>query len=327
MSCYDVSKLQSHSWNLWAILSAIWITPEMYGQLWVSFCIEDIDKLEASRGEWIGHGVDRPPCHIEHSPRVWILWKKGFNLLAGISKEHIWRNAGMHWDQKHEDRELWGTWLQGWAGIRAWILSVMIGILVLRVVGSQWRSVYGTDLLRCVFKDREEAMWKIAPEGARLEARRAIGGWHSVWARKEETSGSSFGLMRGSVGCMGCPSLSEALAVAHRGYCASAVDRMGTVRGAAVQRTATMWEPTSPFLGPRGFWEGQLDRFTGEQGVSCSWVSVGRKKKKNQNSYFYRHIIKRDWNSFQESLWGSGSGLYTVFTCWRPWRPRPVKYT
>lgn len=46
-------------------------------------------------------------------------------------------------------------------------------------------------------------------------------------APKEEIPDSSFGVLRGSGGYMGCPSPSEALAVAHRGYHASAGDHMG----------------------------------------------------------------------------------------------------
>ena len=101
VSCYNVSKLQNHSCSLRVILCAIWITPET----------------------WSVVGI--------------LLSKKALAYWLEFQRSTFGEVQGCMGDWKDGDRALWGMWLERWTGIRAWVWSVMIGNIVLRVVGSQ----------------------------------------------------------------------------------------------------------------------------------------------------------------------------------------------
>lgn len=75
---------------------------------------------------WLGH--------TENHPTVCILGKR--DSLVDWDSKVVHPSAGLHRDGEHRDGRLWGMWLERKAGSRAYGLSIMLGRLVLRAVGS-----------------------------------------------------------------------------------------------------------------------------------------------------------------------------------------------
>ena len=82
--------------------------------------------------EWTGHAAT---LRIVQESELY--GKKALAYWLEFQRSTFGEVQGCMGDWKDGDRALWGMWLERWTGMRAWVWSVMIGSIVLRVVGSQ----------------------------------------------------------------------------------------------------------------------------------------------------------------------------------------------